>query len=161
MHTEFRRALLPQELRSLVLFDHKAFSQYPADWFRREDWNEYEAWWMIIDRQKMGCCAFARYRDFREELGEAHQHRALQGSLYIVTTGILPAWRGLGFGQLLKCWQIAYARRHGFTRLLTNTRKSNQAMIGLNQKFGFQVIRSVPNYYVNPREPALVMERRF
>ena len=33
-------------------------------------------------------------------------------------------------------------------------------MIRLNQKFGFQVIRSTPNYYENPREPTLVMELR-
>jgi ribosomal protein S18 acetylase RimI-like enzyme len=160
MHTEFRRALLPQERRSLVLFDHKAFSQYPADWFTRDDWNAYEAWWMMVDRRKVGCCAFAPYGDFQEELGEARQQAARRASLYIVTTGILPAWRRLGFGTLLKCWQISYARRHGFTRLLTNTRKSNQAMIGLNQKFGFEIIRSIPGYYENPREPTLVMELR-
>jgi ribosomal protein S18 acetylase RimI-like enzyme len=158
MYTEFRRALLPQERRSLVLFDHKTFSQYPADWFARDDWNAYETWWMLVDRQKVGCCAFAPYRDFHEELGEARQHTTRRASLYIVTTGILPAWRRLGLGTLLKCWQISYARRHEFTRIVTNTRRSNQAMIGLNQKFGFKVIRSMPNYYENPRESAFVME---
>jgi ribosomal protein S18 acetylase RimI-like enzyme len=160
MHTEFRRALLPQELRSLVLFDHKAFSQYPADWFARDDWNAYETWWMIIDKRKVGCCAFAPHGDFQEDLGRGGWHSPLQDSLYIATTGILPAWRRLGFGTLLKCWQISYARHHGFTRLVTNTRKSNQAMIGLNKKFGFKVIRSLPNYYADPGEPALVMELR-
>jgi ribosomal protein S18 acetylase RimI-like enzyme len=159
MHTEFRRALLPQEIRSLVLFDHKAFAQYPADWFDREDWNTYDPWWMIVDHRKVGCCAFAPYVDFQEELGEGGQH-PLRASLYIVTTGILPAWRRLGFGTLLKCWQISYARHYGFARLVTNTRKSNQAMIRLNQKFGFKVIRTTPNYYESPREPSLVMELR-
>lgn len=156
MHTEFRRALLPQEIRSLVLFDHKAFAPYPADWFDREDWKTYDPWWLIVDRRKVGCCAFAPYANFQEELGEGGPHP--RASLYVVTTGILPAWRRLGFGTLQKSWQIAYARRHGFTRLLTNTRKSNGAMIRLNQKFGFQVIRSTPDYYENPREPTLVME---
>jgi len=93
-------------------------------------------------------------------LGECGPQPPRQTSLHIVTTGILPAWRRLGLGTLLKCWQISYARRRGFTRLFTNTRKSNQAMIHLNQKFGFQVIHSIPDYYQNPREPTLVMELR-
>jgi ribosomal protein S18 acetylase RimI-like enzyme len=160
MHTEFRRALLPQEMRSLVLFDHKTFFQYPDDWFDRDDWNVYEAWWLIVNQRKVGCCAFATYRNFQEELGEVRQQTALGTTLYIVTTGILPAWRRQGLGTLLKCWQISYARRHEFTRIVTNTRKSNQAMIGLNRKFGFKVIRSMPNYYASPLEPALVMELR-
>jgi ribosomal protein S18 acetylase RimI-like enzyme len=160
MHTEFRRARLPQKLRSLVLFDHKAFSQYPADWFHREDWKTYDSWWLIVNRRKVGCCAFAPFVDFQEELGEGGPQPPRQTSLNIVTTGILPAWRRLGLGTLLKSWQISYARRHGFTRLLTNTRQSNQAMIHLNQKFGFQVIHSIPDYYEQPWESALVMELR-
>jgi ribosomal protein S18 acetylase RimI-like enzyme len=160
MHTEFRRARLPQEIRSLVLFDHKAFAPYPADWFDREDWRTYNSWWLLVHRRKVGCCAFAPYVDFQEELGEGGPQPPHQKSLYLVTTGILPAWRRLGLGTLLKAWQISYARRHGFTRLLTNTRKSNQAMIRLNLKFGFQVTHSMPDYYQNPREPTLVMERR-
>jgi len=46
MTTEFRRAMVPKETRSLVIFDHKAFHQYPADWFDRDDWEVYDTWWM-------------------------------------------------------------------------------------------------------------------
>jgi ribosomal protein S18 acetylase RimI-like enzyme len=142
MKTEFRRAIVPAEIRSLVIFDHKAVRDYPADWFSRDDWKTCESWWMIIDGRKIGCCAF-------ENRG---------GSLYVVTTGILPGFQRLGFGTLLKQWQVAYARRHGFTRILTNTRKRNRAMIALNEKVGFKVIRITPNYYQSPREPTVVME---
>jgi ribosomal protein S18 acetylase RimI-like enzyme len=159
MRTEFRKAIIPKEIRSLVTFDHKAFHR--ADWFLRDDWSAYESWWMVVDRQKVGCCAFELHKDFQDDVREDGGNPHLPGSLYIATTGILRRLRRQGFGTLLKCWQISYARHHGFTRIVTNTRKSNKAMIELNKKFGFQVIRMTTNYYEKPCEPTVVMEVRF
>lgn len=156
MNTEFRRVMKPKEIRSLLIFDHKAFQGHPADWFDRDDWETLDSWWMIVGNRKIGCCAFDPHVDFHET-GENTYRRA---SLYIATTGILPRFRGLGFGRLLKCWQISYARYNGFTRIVTNSRKSNKPMIRLNEKFGFKVLRTTPNYYDNPREPTVVMELR-
>jgi ribosomal protein S18 acetylase RimI-like enzyme len=39
-------------------------------------------------------------------------------------------------------------------------RSRNTAMIRLNRKFGFRVVRTVPAYYENPRDATLVMARR-
>jgi RimJ/RimL family protein N-acetyltransferase len=156
MQTQFRKAATPGETRSLVTFDHKVFRR--ADWFDREDWQTYEPWWMIIDSKKVGCCAFERHVDFQEDIREDGVNPRLRGSLYIVSTGILPRFRNQGFGTLLKSWQISYAWRHNFTRIVTNTRKSNKAMIGLNEKFGFHALRTTRNYYEDPLEPTVVME---
>ncbi|HEV2173652.1 MAG TPA: GNAT family N-acetyltransferase [Nitrospira sp.] len=161
MNTEFRRALMPQELRSLVLFDHKVFSRHPADWFDRDDWETYDSWWMILDNRKVGCCAFVPHVDFQEDFRKDEKNPRRRASLYIVTTGILPSLRGLGLGELLKRWQVSYARLHGFTRIITNTRESNKTMINLNKKVGFKVVRTTPDYYEQPREPTVVMELRF
>jgi ribosomal protein S18 acetylase RimI-like enzyme len=106
----------------------------------------------------VGCCAFEHHVDFRDDPDKQNPRR---GSLYIPTTGILPRFRGNGFGDLLKCWQIAYARRHGFTRIVTNCRKCNRPMIELNKKFGFKIIRRPKAmYYEDPPEPTIVMELR-
>lgn len=161
MTTEFRRAVLPKELRSLIIFDHKAFQPYPADWFCSSDWARFETWWMIVDGRKIGCCAFERNVDFQGDIRENGENIYRRGSLYIATTGILPSFHRLGFGGLLKAWQIAYARSHGFTRMVTNTRKSNVPMINLNARFGFKTLRTTPNYYASPRESTIVMELRF
>jgi ribosomal protein S18 acetylase RimI-like enzyme len=161
MHTEFRRAIVPAEIRRLLTFDHKVFRQYPADWFDREHWRIYESWWMIIDGRRIGCCAFECHVDFRDDILQGSENPILRGSLYIVTTGILPQFRGMGFGKLLKCWQISYAHRHDFTRIITNTRKSNKPMISLNKKVGFKVLRTTSGYYEAPSEPTVVMELRF
>lgn len=159
MTTEFRKAILPNELRSLVTFDRKTFRKYPADRFDREDWNEYEPWWMIVGGRKIGCCAFEHHVAFQDDLNQVNPR--LNSSLYIASTGILPSRQGQGYGSLLKCWQTLYARHHGFTQMITNTRQSNKPMIRLNRKFGFQIVRITPNYYENPREPTVVMELRF
>ena len=158
MNVQFRRVIVPKEVRSLVIFDHKTFHEYPGDWFERDHWKIYESWWLIVDGRRVGCCAFEANVDFKEDISEDRENRHLRGSLYIASTGILPAFRGLGLGSLMKCWQISYARRHGFTRIVANTRKSNRAMITLNRSFGFKVLRSTPNYYGDPSEPTVVME---
>ncbi|MES1261522.1 MAG: GNAT family N-acetyltransferase [Acidobacteriota bacterium] len=152
MTTEFRKAVLPGELRSLTAFDRKVF---PAAY-----WKECEAWWMLIDGRKAGCCAFQPDVDFEEDLTAEDPNPRRKGTLYIATTGLLPRYQGKGLGALLKAWEVAYARRHGFTRIVTNTRKRNARMIELNQSFGFTILRTTPRYYTNPTEATVVMELR-
>ena len=159
MHTEFRPARIPAELRSLVLFDHKAFAAYPSDWFDSAHWRTYQAWWLILNGRKIGCCALQPNVDFQGDAPDHKQTPARKGSLYIASTAILPTYRGLGLGSLFKAWQISYASQHGFARIITNTRKSNKPMIRLNQKFGFKIVRTVRAYYFDPSEPTVVMER--
>ena len=151
---------MPGDLRSLIAFDHKTFHKYPSDWFDREAWEDCEPWWMLIDGKKTGCCAFQRDRDFRDDLRRDGNNPYDRGSLYIVTTGILPEARRLGLGRLLKCWEIAYARRNRFSRVVTNTRRHNHPMIELNRSVGFEVIRTTPHYYDAPDEATVVMELR-
>ena len=160
MNIEFRRAVVSREIRSLIAFDRKAFHDYPADWFDQEAWAACDPWWMIVDRRKVGCCGFVPRVDFRGDAHRSDESPRLRDSLYIVTTGILPRYRGRGFGNLLKSWQVVYARQHGFRRILTNSRKSNRPMIRLNRTFGFKILRTTPSYYDHPREATVVMELR-
>ncbi len=155
MKTEFRRAILPSELRSLAAFDRKVF---PSDYFSTDQWRTYESYWLLINERKVGCCAFEKHVDFADDLREDGLKPYREGSLYIASTGILPKLQGTGLGQLLKSWQIAYARLHGFSRIVTNTRKRNAAMLALNRKFGFRVVRVTPRYYARPTDATVVME---
>jgi len=156
MKTEFRQAILPRELSSLIRFDRKVFSA--ADAFPPSYWKECEAWWMLLDGKKAGCCAFQRDVDFLEDISPDHVNPYRKGSLYIATTGLLPEYQGQNLGALLKAWEIAWARRHGFDRIVTNTRRRNRRMIELNSSFGFKVLRTTPRYYMEPAEGTVVME---
>jgi ribosomal protein S18 acetylase RimI-like enzyme len=138
LKTEFRKAIQPGELRALMAFDRRVFPR--SDCFDAEYWRQCDAWWMLIDGVKAGCCAFEK-----------------NTSLYIATTGILPKYQGRGLGSLMKAWQIAYAKKKGFERLIAHSRKSNKASIALNRKFGFRVVRTIAGYYEDPAEPGIVM----
>ena len=113
---------------------------------------------MTVNGTVIGCCAFQRDVDFQEDVRADGDNPYMKRSLYIATTGILPRFQGGGFGQLLKCWQVSYAIHHGFTRIVTNTRKKNLRMISLNRKFGFRIIRATPAYYSGPPDATVVME---
>jgi ribosomal protein S18 acetylase RimI-like enzyme len=158
MRTEFRPADPDREMRSLLAFDRKVFG--PADRFDKEYWRTLDIYWMVAGKVKVGCCAFEHHVDFREDEREDGLNPPLRGSLFIATTGILPRFQRRGFGRLLKAWEVAYAGYHGFHRVVTNTRKHNAAMIGLNHAFGFRVIRTTADYYEDPPDATVVMELR-
>lgn len=143
MKTEFRKAVLPRELKALMVFDRKVFPL--TDCFDADYWRECDCWWLIVSGVKIGCCAF---------------EKTASRTLYIATTGILPAYRGQGFGALMKAWQIAYAHRHKFRRLRAHTRQNNKRMIELNEEFGFRIVKTEAHHYTAPDEPALLMELR-
>jgi GNAT superfamily N-acetyltransferase len=151
----FQKADLPGDRSALVAFDRKVFPK--ADWFSPESWNALESYWMIVDGKRVGCCAFERDADFENNPEDASPRR--RGSLYVASTGILPDYQRRGFGERFKRWQIAWARRHDFTRIVTNSRQSNRHMIHVNEKCGFSILRTTGwNYYQCPAEPAVVME---
>ncbi len=158
MHIEFTKASIPGEIRKLRAFDRRVFKK--ADLFTSEEWREYESFWMLLNGTRVGCCAFQRNVDFQEDIRKDGRNPPKMGSLYISTTGILPGFLSKGLGQLLKSWEIAYAKNQGFRRIVTNTRERNTKMISLNEKFGFKTIRKTPTYYSDPTEATVVMELR-
>jgi ribosomal protein S18 acetylase RimI-like enzyme len=153
MKTEFRKAVLPTEITALLAFDRKVFPA--ADRFDKAYWAACESYWLIVGNTRIGCCAFEKNVDFHDDSGNAPRRA---GSLYISTTGILPKFQNQGFGPLLKSWEIAYARYHGFNRIITNCRKGNARMIALNRRFGFRIVRTIPRYYTEPTDSSVLME---
>jgi ribosomal protein S18 acetylase RimI-like enzyme len=158
MKTEFRKAVLPRELQSLLAFDRRIFTK--SDRITLADWKTYKSYWMLIDDTKVGCSAFEEHVDFHGDIREDGLNTPRRGSLYIVTTGILPRFQRMGFGTLLKAWEVAYARHYGFTRIVANTRSRNDTMIALNKRYHFRVVRTSPRYYSDPTDSTVVMELR-
>ncbi|MFN0104150.1 MAG: N-acetyltransferase family protein [Bryobacteraceae bacterium] len=141
MELEFRLVEVEKELRRLRDFDRRVFPA--ADLFPASYWRECEVYWMVVDGRRVGCCALQ---------AEAN------GVLAISSSGILPAWQGMGLGRVMKAWQVAYARGHGFRRMVTTTRAGNERMIQLNEAFGFRIVGTVAGYYVDPEEAGVEME---
>ena len=161
MLVSFRR-VRPDEVDLLCELDVKIFG---GDGFESpEDWEGLEIYFIvtdqevvkIIDQQIVGSIAFRHHSDISENYEAEYPH--LHNSLYLVSIGILLEKQGEGIGSIAMTWLIDYARRHGFTKLVSNARKSNLPSIRLHQKFGFETTRIIPEYYERPDEDAIVFE---
>jgi ribosomal protein S18 acetylase RimI-like enzyme len=154
MVLEFRRAAVPEEAGELWKLDVKIFGD---DAFEEELWLMLESYWIFVDGQVAGCAAFIPDVEFQEDLLGDGENALQPGTIYIQSTGLLPAYRGQGLGKRIKEWEIEHARRNGFRRIVTNCRESNAAMISINEKCGFRAIRRTPGYYQDG-EATVVME---
>ena len=154
MVLEFRKAVLPAEALDLWKLDVEIFG---VDAFTPQVWLSLESYWVMVDGEVAGCAAFIRDADFQEDLSQDGENPAQAGTLYIQSTGLRLAYRGQGLGNRVKAWQIEYARKNGFRRVVTNCRESNAAMIAINERFGFRTIRKTAEYY-SDGEATVVME---
>ena len=145
---------MPEEAAALWNLDLEIFG---VDAFTLEDWLSLESYWIEVDGRVAGCAAFIHDVEFGEDLLGDGQNVAQRGTLYIQSTGLRQEFRGQGVGSRVKEWQIEYARRNGFGRVLTNCRQSNAAMIAINERFGFRAIRKTEDYYADG-EATVVME---
>lgn len=121
-------------------FDRRVFPA--ADLFPATLWRECDVYWMVLEGRRVGCSALQAEGD----------------ALYISSSGILPAVQGQGLGRLMKAWQLAYAKRNGFKRIVTNVRAGNKRMIALNRSFGFRIVRKMREFYCDPDEAGVEME---
>ncbi len=72
--------------------------------------------------------------------GQSFLHHAPDGhTLLQKLTGVLPSYRGLGIAQALKVHTILYAQTHGYSTISTWVETCNEAMLGINQRFGFVI----------------------
>jgi len=157
----FRR-VRPDEVDLLCELDVKIFG---GDGFESpEDWEGLEIYFIvtdqevvkIIDQQIVGSIAFRHHSDISENYEAEYPH--LHNSLYLVSIGILLEKQGGGIGSMAMTWLIEYARKHEFTRIVSNARKSNLPSVKLHRKFGFETTCTIPKYYEKPDEDAVVME---
>jgi ribosomal protein S18 acetylase RimI-like enzyme len=154
MTLEFRKATLPQDAAELWELDLEIFG---VDAFAPEDWLSLESYWIVVDGRVAGCAAFIRDVEFGEDLLGDGENVAQQGTLYIQSTGLRREFRGRGLGKRVKEWQVEYAKRNEFRRMVTNCRESNAAMIAINEQNGFRAIRKTAGYYPDG-EATVVME---
>jgi len=130
----------------------------PADAFSEEDFMDpdYKNFLLFLDNIPIGSTVLAPHKTVAESYSAPLP--SAEGTLYIISTAILPQFQRSGFGSIVKAWQIAYARRNNFQRIVTNTRVSNRGSIALNQKFKFRITRVITNYYSDPSEDAFALE---
>lgn len=77
----------------------------------------------------------------------------------ILNLAVLPEYRRQGIGAALLSRLLTPASDAAPCRTFLEVRRSNAAAIALYEGFGFQTVGVRRNYYVSPREDALLMVR--
>ena len=76
---------------------------------------------------------------------------------HIMTFAVDPGWRRQGVATMIMLQLLARARLAGAKQFTLEVRKSNEAAIGLYEKFGFETIGVRPEYYEDNKEDASIM----
>jgi GNAT superfamily N-acetyltransferase len=73
-----------------------------------------------------------------EVVGWAGLQRLSDGAACHELTAVRRPWRGRGIALALKRAQVAWAKEHGYRRLLTSNDEANAAMRAVNAKLGYE-----------------------
>lgn len=105
------------------------------------------------------CAIFAAYDEKLENI-------VAYGVIYtaadegdLANIAVIPEMRRRGLGSALLCRMLAEAKERGADRMFLEVRESNENARALYEKVGFNNIGKRRNYYVNPREDAVIMEK--
>ena len=79
----------------------------------------------------------------------------------ILNVAVSPDHRGCGIGRALLTVLEQRLRQQGVTEVLLEVRPSNAPAIALYTSLGFVQVGRRPNYYLNPREDALILKKEW
>lgn len=79
----------------------------------------------------------------------------------ILNVAVSPDHRDCGIGRALLTELEQRLRQQGVTEVLLEVRPSNAPAIALYTSLGFVQVGRRPNYYLNPREDALILKKEW
>lgn len=79
----------------------------------------------------------------------------------ILNVAVSPDHRGCDIGRALLTELEQRLRQQGVTEVLLEVRPSNAPAIALYTSLGFVQVGRRPNYYLNPREDALILKKEW
>lgn len=145
-----------KDARALAAMDRRCFpnkeDRSPPSYFGIPGMRSF---WVTCGSRRIGAMSLMHHHTYSVDQYTFAEH--CHGTLYLTSTGVTVANQGKGIGAILKAWQIAYARRLGFGKIVTHARSSNTASINLNLKFGFVSTGRLHGYY-EATEDAVVLE---
>jgi len=76
----------------------------------------------------------------------------------IISIAVYPAWRKKGIGKELANFLIEYFKKKNLKKISLQVRKNNLAAISFYKNLGFQILKTIKNYYQNG-DDAYLMKR--
>lgn len=142
------RAHTPNDARALAKLERKAFSNkedwVPPSYYKRRGMHSF---WLLHNGRRVGVTCLLHNANISTKEGMLFGRQ--RETLYIISTSVLPQFQRGGFGSIVKAWQIAYARKHGYKKIITSVRESNAVSIHLNLKFGFTISDCKEGFYAD------------
>ena len=77
----------------------------------------------------------------------------------IANVAVIPEYRRCGIAKALITQALLYSKEKGIKKLMLEVRASNIAAINLYKSFGFICVGTRKNYYTQPKEDALLMDK--
>jgi RimJ/RimL family protein N-acetyltransferase len=135
------------------IFPHK------ADLFNEEDWQYFrhifKFFLILCDGVVAGSVHLGLNLEWEGDLPSSNS-----GCLYIAGLGVLPEFRRQGIGTFAVQWMIAWAESNRYERVVADCRKNNATMIRIHKKSGFRIHHEIPDFWEEPDEPAVVLEKK-
>lgn len=149
------RARIPEDARALAKFDRETFP-------RKEDHSTssyflqrgLRTFWLLRNGRRVGVCCLKHHATFTPKMDALSRRE--QGTLYITSISVLPQLRRSGLGTILTAWQVAYARAHGLTKIVSNARAGNDMSIHLHLKSGFVITARSAKCYPNGEDTVIL-----
>ena len=87
--------------------------------------------------------------------------QSVMGEADMMNLAVAPDFRRQGIAERLVLELIENLRKQNVSCITLEVRQSNFAAIGLYEKLGFNQVGCRPNYYSNPKEPALILRKEW
>lgn len=83
----------------------------------------------------------------------------ISGEGDITNVAVLPEFRSSGIGTMLINALIKEAEKRSISKIMLEVRASNAPARSLYKKYGFYDVGTRKNYYTNPKEDAILMDK--
>ena len=74
----------------------------------------------------------------------------------IISIAVHPAWHKKGIGKKLVNFLIEHFKKENLKKISLHVRKNNLAAISFYQNLGFQILKTIKNYYQNGDDADLI-----
>ena len=74
----------------------------------------------------------------------------------IISIAVHPAWRKKGVGKKLANFYIEHFKKKKLKKIFLRVRKNNLAAISFYKNLGFQILKTIKNYYQNGDDADLI-----
>ena len=74
----------------------------------------------------------------------------------IILIAVHPAWRKKGVGKKLANFYIEHLKKKNLKEIFLRVRKNNLAAISFYKNLGFQILKTIKNYYQNGDDADLI-----